>query len=254
MSGGRDQDVVAVEVLGPTHRETTADLLAHQIITAIALGEFQPHQRLPAERDLAESLGVSRSTVREAIARVVDAGLVEVRRGRSGGSFVCDSWGEATADSVERAVGERWVELEQLMDLRHLVEATVARTAAERRDSADSRAVREALESYQQAPDLRAAQIADLRLHRAVTAATHNPKLLELRESLLAQASLGFSLEPFTTSIYDKALPEHIELAQAVVEGDPDRAWAIGRRHFAITTDEVRATLKRATRHRRASS
>lgn len=253
MSGGQDQGVVAVEVLVPTHRETTAELLAHQIITAIALGEFQPRQRLPAERDLAESLAVSRSTVREAIARVVDAGLVEVRRGRSGGSFVRESWGEATAESVERVVGERWVELEQLMDLRHLVEATVARTAAERRDISDSRAIREALESYEQAPDLRAAQVADLRLHRAVAAATHNRKLLELRESLLTQASLGFSLEPFTTSIYEKALPEHRELAQAVVDGDPDAACAIGRRHFAISSEEVRAALARATGDRKPS-
>ncbi len=245
--------MVAAEVLGPTHRETTAELLAHQIITAIALGEFQPLQRLPSERDLAESLGVSRSTVREAIARVADAGLVEVRRGRAGGSFVRDSWGEATADSVERVVGERWAELEQLMDLRHLVEATVARTAAERRDSSDVRTVQDALRGYEQATDLRAAQIADLRLHRAVAVATHNPKLLELRENLLAQASLGFSLEPFTTSIYEKALPEHRELAQAVVDGDPDAAWAVGRRHFAISSEEVRVTLQRATRERKSS-
>src|SRR5690349_11695944 len=102
-------------------------------MTAIALGEFTPGQRLPAERDLAAQLGVSRTTVRDALARVVNSGLLEVRRGRSGGAFVCQPWTTDSARAVRATLGPRWDELQSAFDMRLLVEALVARTAAERR-------------------------------------------------------------------------------------------------------------------------
>ena len=52
------------------------------------MGAFVPGQRLPSERELAASLDVSRTTVREAISRLAATGFVEVRRGRNGGAFV----------------------------------------------------------------------------------------------------------------------------------------------------------------------
>ena len=67
--------------------ETTVEQLA----TAIRLGVFVVGEQLPAERELAERLGVSRNTLREAIAALRDSGLVETRRGRSGGTVVTDA-------------------------------------------------------------------------------------------------------------------------------------------------------------------
>jgi DNA-binding FadR family transcriptional regulator len=221
-------------------------VLADRIMTAIALGEFMPGQRLPAERELAARLGVSRTTVRDALARVVASGLLEVRRGRSGGAFVRHPWAADSARAVRSTLGTRWEELQSAFDMRLLTEALVARTAAERRDAEDVIEIRAALAQYEGAESLAVAQAADIRLHHAVAKATKNPRLLAMREQLLSEITFGFAVEPFTAEVYARALPQHRQLATAVAEGEPDAAWEIGRQHFSITEDELRAALVRA--------
>ena len=78
--------------------------LAERFVTAIALGEFVPGQRLPPERELAGMLEVSRATVREALQRLAATGYVEIQRGRNGGAVVKADWGPGTAEMV----GARW--------------------------------------------------------------------------------------------------------------------------------------------------
>ncbi|HEY0804150.1 MAG TPA: GntR family transcriptional regulator, partial [Pseudonocardiaceae bacterium] len=170
-------DPSASRLLSPLHTPAAGEVLADRIMTAIALGEFTPGQRLPAERELAARLGVSRTTVRDALARVVTTGLLEVRRGRSGGAFVRRPWTTESARAVRATLGSRWDELESTFDMRHLVEALVARTAAERRDAADTREIRAALRQYERATELPDAQAADLRLHNAIAKAAKNPRL-----------------------------------------------------------------------------
>src|SRR5258707_13710582 len=76
------------EYLAPIPMQTAGERIAERLVTAIALGEFVPGQRLPAERDLAAMLEVSRTTVREALQRLQAAGYVTARRGRGGGRVV----------------------------------------------------------------------------------------------------------------------------------------------------------------------
>jgi DNA-binding FadR family transcriptional regulator len=241
-----DGDPTVGGLLSPLRTPAAGQLLADRIMTAIALGEFTPGQRLPAERELAAQLGVSRTTVRDALARVVTSGLLEVRRGRSGGAFVRRPWTIESARAVRDTLGPRWEELESTFDMRHLAEALVARTAAERRDAADSREIQAALLQYEEATELPPAQAADLRLHHAIARAAKNPRLLAAREQLLSEVSFGFAVEPFTVEVYERALPQHRQLASAVIGGDADLAWEIGRQNFAITDDELRAALVRA--------
>jgi DNA-binding FadR family transcriptional regulator len=241
-----DQHELDALVAAEPGARTVSAQLADRIVTSIALGAFVPGQRLPSERELAASLSLSRSTVRDALARVAALDLIEVRRGRYGGTFVGQAWGERSAEAVREILEPQWSALEQAMDMRHLVEALVARTAAERRTRTDTREISAALREYERADDLIQAQAADVRLHHAVAEATHNERLLALREQLLAEVSLGFGVEPFTQAIYDDALPQHQTLARAVLDGDAQAAWATGLEHFTITADEVRATLRRA--------
>lgn len=234
--------------LTPPKTPSAGAALADRLVAAIAVGEFVPGQRLPPEREFADVLGVSRTTVRDALGRVASLGLVEIRRGRSGGAFIRSPWAAESATAVRQVVEPQWAALEAAMDMRDLVEGLVARTAAERRTGTDVRQITAALRDYEQARDLTAAQTADLRLHAAVAAAAHNDRLLSLREQLLSEVSLGFAVEPFTRPIYDRALSQHRALAAAVEDGDEQAAWAVGREHFSLTSEQLRETRARAAR------
>jgi DNA-binding FadR family transcriptional regulator len=235
----RPTSVTGVGAVSPV---TAARAVADRLIAAIAVGDYSPGERLPAERELAAMLEVSRVTVRAALADLRQAGYVEARRGRSGGSFVRTDWGVRTAGAVQSLLGEEWGRLEELFDMRRLIESLIARTAAERHSPADDAAIRAALLRYEQAVD----GVADVELHRSIAAAAHNPSLAALSRQLLAQVSLGISHEPFTPELRDRALPHHRALADAVIGGDPDTAAHIARDHFRITEDAIRTAVERA--------
>jgi GntR family transcriptional regulator, transcriptional repressor for pyruvate dehydrogenase complex len=225
---------------------TAARLVADRLIAAIAVGDYNPGERLPPERELAVMLEVSRVTVRAALADLREAGYVEARRGRTGGSFVRTDWGTRTAGAVRSLLGGQWPRLEELFDLRRLVESLIARTAAERHTPEDDEAIAAALARYERAEDAVSARTADVEFHRSIAAAAHNPSLAALSRQLLAQVSLGMSHEPFTPELRDRALPDHRALARAIASGAADEAAELARGHFRITEDALRVAVDRA--------
>jgi DNA-binding transcriptional regulator YhcF (GntR family) len=124
-------------LLVPVPMRTAGERIAERLVTAIALGEFEPGQRLPTERDLAATLEVSRTTVREALQRLQAAGYVTTRRGRGGGTFIQTGAGPGSDEMIKRTLGPAWDELTELLDYRRLIEQQIARTAAERRSADD---------------------------------------------------------------------------------------------------------------------
>ena len=132
-------------LLAPITLRTAGERIAERLVTAIALGEFVPGQRLPAERDLAAMLEVSRTTVREALQRLQAAGYVTTRRGRGGGTFVQTGQGADSDEMIRRTLLPAWEELTEILDFRQLVEQLIARTAAARRDRDDIAAIHAAV-------------------------------------------------------------------------------------------------------------
>jgi len=239
-------DVRAADPFGPLRLRNAGEQVADRLITAVALGEFVEGQRLPPERDLATMLRVSRTTVREAIAQLAAAGQVEVRRGRHGGAYVRAGMGPEADAAIRRTLTAGWPQLEQLLDLRALVEPLIARTAAQRRRPADVTRIRAALEAYREAPDRAASSAADGRFHATVAEATHNPYLVAMSDRIRQAVSLGFRAEPYTPAIRQRAIREHGELARAVIEGRPARASDVARTHFSITEEVLRALFRHA--------
>ena len=229
----------------PVQPASAVDEVTDRLLTVVALGEFVPGERLPAERTLAQLLGVGRSTVHEALGRLRSAGIVEVRRGRAGGSFVRSDWSLNSADAVARTLGAGIPQLEQLLDLRGLVEAMVARTAAERRSRADVVSLRTALSAFAEAHTPEEEHAADSMIHRTVTEATGNPLVASLTQGLLATITFGIPIEPYSRDVFDRALAEHTDLVEAVVDGDADRAGAVAQAHFAMTARTLRGVLRR---------
>lgn len=234
--------------LRPVRVASAVDEVSDRLLTAIAVGDFLPGERLPVERELTRLLRVSRPTVREAIGRLQAVGVIEIRRGRNGGAYVRDTWTESSAAAVRRTLVPRWEEFEQLFDLRGLVEGMVAATAARRRRPEDLEPMREALTAYLSAPTPRDAQAADSAFHQSVREATHNPQIAMLSRDLLARISLGFPVEPWgkgERAHFHEGGEDHKALYEAIATGEPERAEEIAREHFTISADMIRAVLTR---------
>jgi len=227
---------------------SAVDEVSDRLLTAIAVGDFLPGERLPVERELTQLLRVSRPTVREAIGRLQAVGAIEIRRGRNGGAFVRESWSESSAAAVRRTLLPRWEELEQLFDLRGLVEGMVAATAARRRRSEDLDPMRDALTAYLSSRTPREEQTADSAFHRSICEATHNPQITMLSRDLLTRTSLGFPAEPWgrgERSNFHRGGEDHKSLYEAIAAGEPEQAEGIARDHFTISADMIRDVLAR---------
>jgi len=233
---------LAVRALGPVAVPPAAERIAGRFVTAIALGQFVPGQHLPSVRDLAVLLGVSTNTVRDAIGRLAALGHVTVTRGRTGGTVVTGFWGPESDAAVRRVLEPQWPALELLLDFRSLVEQQIARTAAERRTPDDIAAITRALGDYESAgSDREASRAADLALHLAIARAAHNPHLTELSLRVRRDVTLGFTAEPYSAAVRERALVQHPGLARAVVDADPARAAVLAGEHFSLTEATWRA-------------
>jgi DNA-binding FadR family transcriptional regulator len=221
------------------------DQVVERLATAVALGMYVPGQRLPSERELAEMLSISRSTVREALQRLTDAGYLAPRRGRNGGYFVLADWRSTSGELVRRHLTARWAEYEALFDARNLVEPLIAATAAERCDDDDRAAITAALEAYTVAEDREASRVADAQLHHAIATATHNAMLVDFSLRMRASVSMNLGAEPYTPAVRDAATIEHEDLAAAVVGGDAEKALAIAASHFRVTERLIRELRER---------
>ncbi|MFC8226012.1 FadR/GntR family transcriptional regulator [Streptomyces sp. NPDC057287] len=191
--------------------------------------------RLPPERDLAQRLGVSRASVKQAIVVLEVQGLVEVRHG--GGTYLLGTG--LDAEPVERLV-ERRRRLPDVLEAREALETKLAELAAERRTEEDLTALRASLAHM-------AAEIADgghgvegdRRFHAAVTAAAHS--------ALLAEFMLAIA-DQITESRYEslrqprrpgRSLAQHRAILDAIEEGRGRAAAAAMRRHVR-TVAQVR--------------
>jgi len=141
--------------LQPVARRSVPDEVFDQIIDDVVSGEFAPGESLPSERKLAEVLGVSRPAVREALQRVAQAGLVEVRQGDA--TTVRDYRRHASLDLLPRLLLPRG-ELDpdvarSVLEARLLIGPKVAALAAERAGTRIGNALRETVNGLENDPD-----------------------------------------------------------------------------------------------------
>src|SRR3954449_5394719 len=133
-------DTAVAAVFEPVRTATTFEETVDRLGTAIRLGILAPGSRLPSERDLAEQLAISRSTLRQAITALVESGHLTSVRGRSGGTFVVPE-----PPLAEGSPGPLPEGLHAVLDVRTAVEVGMVAVAAERMDDDALRIMREAV-------------------------------------------------------------------------------------------------------------
>lgn len=171
--------------------------------------------------------------------------MVETRRGRNGGAYILASWSAGSAAAVRNTMTAEVDELEDLLDMRELVEGTIARTAANRRTEDDIAAIQQAMATFLEASTAVAHHVADIALHSAILWATHNPQLALLSRDLLSRVTPGIAIEPYSQDMDTRAVGEHVELTDAIVAGDAERAAAVAEHHFTISSENTRRVLRR---------
>lgn len=216
--------------------------LPDQIVQAlrgeIARGRLRPGERLPTEKELAETYGVSRPVVREAIASLKHDGLVISRQGS--GAFVAEG-GASNVFRLDVGQLENEAELAHIIELLIAVEVAVAEKAALRRTAAQLAKLKKALAAIDRSIAAgRDGVEEDMLFHRAVADASGNPFFRELNDFLEARAR-QFIRTARTNSARIRGMPsvvqgEHAAIYQAVRKRDPlaaRRAAEIHLRHAA---------------------
>ncbi|MEU7640686.1 FCD domain-containing protein [Streptomyces sp. NPDC039016] len=200
----------------------------------ISGGQWPVGTKLPAETALAKTLGVGRSTVREALRALAGAGLLQARQGA--GVFVI-----ATEPEEDWPTRLRRAEVTDVYEVRMLVEVQAARLAAQRRTKADLTAMRTALEARRAAAagDDAAFVDADIALHAAVVTGARNPVLSDLFVEFVPALRTGLielldilDLRAHAPNHGDEA---HEALVRAVERGDADAAGSTLQTELAET-------------------
>jgi DNA-binding FadR family transcriptional regulator len=215
--------------------------IADQLAQLIASGEFPPGTRLPAERELAVSLGVSRTSVREAIISLEMSGLVEVRVGT--GIFVVAKDG-APPEGVDAGPGPF-----ELLNARKLVEGEIAALAARNARPGDVAALEESVARMAaHVDDFALREAEDQAFHRLLAKATGNGSLELVVEGLWNQrAELWGRLQQHfhTTDLAQRTIRDHGAIAAAVAAHDPDAARAALHRHLGRVVREFQRGVER---------
>lgn len=213
-----------------------------RLLQAIHLGYAGPGERLPSERDVARMLGVSRTTVREAITTLAEAGYVVSRRGRYGGTFVVDALPVPTTMGV-RDPSFTESEIEDIATMRRVLEVGAVRQAAARELSANERAaLASALEecAAADAPDFRRL---DSRLHLVFAELTGSPSLVRLCADLRTRINTALDCIPMLAPNLSNSHQQHRAIAAAILAGRPDVAATAMQEHIQGTEALLRGFL-----------
>lgn len=215
-----------------------------RLLQTVRLGLIGPGERLPAERDLAAMLGVSRATVREALSTLTEAGYVVSRRGRNGGTFVVEELPQPGADApAPDPFTER--ELDDISALRRVLEVGAVREAAGRDLTAAERAALAAALEDCAGADLANFRRLDSRLHLLFAELAGSPSLVQLVADLRTRVNAALDCIPMLLPNLAHAQEQHEAIAQAILSGRPEPAAAAMREHIEGTEALLRGFLAR---------
>ena len=225
MHGATALGAVFDKVQPPTTFEETVERLG----TAIRLGLLSPGTRLPPERELAEQLGISRSTLRQALTTLVQSGHLISLRGRSGGTFVAEEPPTSTGRKKLRA------DWHDVLDHRVAIECGAALLAAERADEQAFERLDDLIEQMTEPADFDAYRRADVRFHIGLSEASGAARLVALMTEVQGEMSELIAVIAHPRVVLEHANDEHRRIVRCLRAGDGIGAIRILRDHLAGT-------------------
>ena len=243
MNAARASDHLGDVVLRSVRGHHAFEGCVEQLATAIRLGVYPYGAPLPTERDLAERMGVSRATLREAIAALRMADMVRTTRGRGGGTVVSYR-PEAPAKGGSPGIADRKEELLDSLTFRRVVEPGACYIAASRSLTASERMVlTTALAAVDHAEDSAVHRQADSRLHLAIASVTASP--MTISSVTEVQACLHDMLQaiPVLEVNIEHSTRQHRAIVEAILAGEATKARRAMEQHCDDTAALLRGLL-----------
>lgn len=231
-------------------RRRGSDRVAQQIQDAVNSGALTVGDRLPNERDLGKLFGVSRTTIREAVRRLETEGLVEVRRGVTGGTFVAQPNPDRLGLALLALIRFGEASAQHFTEFRTEFEPETAWLAAKQADAAAGRLLLDLAADVAARADV--AEMpwpefaeGDIRFHEAVAEASGNP----IRVAVMLAVHGAFRQASDAVMRHDSARWRQAQarqleaVAKAIAAGEADRARDAMRHHVQVNAAAVRAIL-----------
>lgn len=226
-----------------------SDAVASELEQRILEGSLKPGDRIPAERELAATMGVSRASLREAIQKLVLKGMLVSRQGE--GTFVTDRLDAGFAEPWQEMVFTHPAVREDLLEFRHMLEAKAAECAAQRATDADIERLRLCFERLQEAfkgDDLDEQVERDLAFHQAIADASHNVIIGHQTASLLRlirhHIRLNLSVLMRLPETRENLHEQHRTVLEAIVGRRATGAREAAAQHMDFVRARLRETLR----------
>ncbi|AOG10813.1 FadR/GntR family transcriptional regulator [Agrobacterium sp. RAC06] len=221
---------------GVSHSRT-ADEVVQQIELLILDGVLRDGDRLPGERELSQSLEVSRPILRDALKELENRGLLISHHG--GGTFVADIIGQVFSKPITDLISRHARATRDYLEYRRELEGLTAELAAQRATETDKALLSRIIEDMRHAHGIQEPEdelAADVEFHNAVGEAAHNIILLHtmracyrlLSEGIFFNRKAVFSLP----NARERLLDQHVAIHDAILAGDPEAAKAAAQAHI----------------------
>ena len=248
MTAGNDAtapygEVTALRAIAPARSGNIFEETIECLLQIIRLGIVPPGQRFPPERELAEQLGVSRATLREAISELQTAGWVNVRRGRGGGTFVSRTSEETKPGARFSATELSADEVEDTLTWRRVIEIGVAEVAAGKDLSAPQRGQLAAAMDASRQSSLTEYRRLDSQLHLTWAQVTSSPSLVRSMVESRTRANKLLARIPMIEPNLIHSHDQHQRIHNAILSGDAAAARTAMAEHLDGTAALLRGFL-----------
>lgn len=230
---------------GKVKQSKVADTVAEKLENNILQGLWVPGDRLPAERDLSAQLSVSRPSLRTAIQKLEEQGLVETRQG--GGTYVKNFLAPTITDPLMQMLQAHPDTAGDFVEFRSIIEGNAAYFAAMRSTDADREILENcfaAMEVAHEQDDPQEEAEIDADFHLAIAEASHNVVLLHIMRAMVNVLREGVfynRMQLYTRrGARDLLLKQHRAIYEPIMAGDPEEARKAAKAHLAYVQEAMR--------------
>ena len=208
----------------PLKKKRYSDQIAEQIQGVILKQHLEIGAGLPSELELAQEFQVSRSVIREALRILEISGLVDIRKGPSGGIFVANGYYKPIKKSFNNMLASGDVDLDHLFDVRMLIEPYIAMEVARHADDEDLKKIQDLInDSSLHLDNPLYLKKNNLNFHLLLAKACGNPILSILMESIL-EILIDLSLDFLDLSQEKHFFQVHKKICEVIVQKRPEEA------------------------------